>query len=305
MYILCMKSIDLGPREGFHETYKSPAMYRYFQNQANCIPSSTEQPDAPSSEGNTAPQEPRLDGAKTDPTREDLIADTKADDIDRENTTSSAPILVLPTLTSSALSPVPVAGAPSSSTPAEAGASTSSTTAQADAPLSLTPVEAGASSSSTTAQADAPLSLTPVEAGASSSSTTAQADAPLSLTPAEAGGSSAATSEPKTEQRSTETTEGQSSQASYAADHHEVSEEALKGPQGPVPSHAEDFEKEAKGIKPAKKDGGSVENDSSKSTDKSSQGSDKGNGNGKQSPLHKMKEKLSKVAHPRHGSNKA
>lgn len=124
------------------------------------------------------------------------------------------------------------------------------------------------------------------------------------MTPVEAGGSSAVTSEPKTEQRSTETTEGQSSQTSYAADR-EVSEEALKGPQGPVPAHAEDFEKEAKGIKPTKKEGGSVENDSSKSTDKSSQGSEKGNGNGKQSPLHKMKEKLSKVAHPRHGSNKA
>ncbi|CEJ58666.1 hypothetical protein PMG11_07316 [Penicillium brasilianum] len=233
-----------------------------------------EQPDAPSSEGNTAPQEPRLDGAKTDPTRKDLVTDTKTDDVDLETTSPSAPsapILVLPTLTSSALSPVPVAGGPTSSTPAEAAA---------------------------------PSSSTPAEVAAPSSSTTAKADAPLSLTPVEAGGSSAVTSEPKTEQRSTETSEGQSSQTSNAADR-EVSEEALKGPQGPVPAHAEDFEKEAKGIKPAKKEGGSGENDSSKSTDKSSQGSEKGNGNGKQSPLHKMKEKLSKVAHPRHGSNKA
>jgi hypothetical protein len=80
-----------------------------------------------------------------------------------------------------------------------------------------------------------------------------------------------------------------------------VSEEALKGPQGPAPVPAEEFEKEAKGLKSAKKEGGSVENGLSKSADKSSQGS----GNGKHSPLHKMKEKLSKVAHPRHGSNKA
>lgn len=77
----------------------------------------------------------------------------------------------------------------------------------------------------------------------------------------------------------------------------------MKGPQGPAPVPAEEFEKEAKGMKPAK-EGGSFENDTSKST-KSSQGSEKGNGNGKHSPLHKMKEKLSKVAHPHHGSNKA
>lgn len=80
-----------------------------------------------------------------------------------------------------------------------------------------------------------------------------------------------------------------------------MSEEALKGPQGPAPVPAEEFEKEAKGMKPVKTDGGAVQNGSSKT----SQGSEKGNGNGKHSPLHKMKEKLSKVVHPGHGSHKS
>lgn len=195
-----------------------------------------EQPEASISEGNTAPQEPRLDGAKTDPTRKDLLADVNANDVDITKTAPTAPITASATLTSPALSPVPVAGVATSSTPAETGAS-----------------------------------------------------------------SSAVTSEPKTEQRIIESTAGQSSQAPRATGHQEVSEEALKGPQGPPPVPAEEFEEEAKGMKSAKKENGPVENGSSKSPDKSSQGS----GNGKHSPLHKMKEKLSKVAHPRHGSNKA
>lgn len=95
----------------------------------------------------------------------------------------------------------------------------------------------------------------------------------------------------------TEIAAGQSSQDTHA-DHHEVSDEALKGPQGPAPVPAEEFEQEAKGMKPAAKDVGAVESRSSKS----SQGSEKGNG--KHNPLHKMKEKLSKVVHPHHGSNK-
>lgn len=82
-------------------------------------------------------------------------------------------------------------------------------------------------------------------------------------------------------------------------EHREVSEEALKGPRGPAPVPAEEFEKEAKGMKPAGKDVGAAESRSSKS----SQGSEKGNG--KHSPLHKMKEKLNKVVHPHQGSNKA
>jgi hypothetical protein len=84
-----------------------------------------------------------------------------------------------------------------------------------------------------------------------------------------------------------------------------VSKEALKGPQGPAPVSAEEFEKEAKGVKPARKEGGAAENGSSKSMDKGAHGHENGNGNGKHSPLHKMKEKLSKVVHPGHGSHKA
>lgn len=161
-------------------------------------------------------------------------------DVDLEKTIPTAPILAPPTLTSPALSPVPVTGAPASS----------------------------------------------------------------SSTPAEAGASRVAEPNTKTEheQRTTESASGQSSQeAPHAAKHHEASEEALKGPQGPAPVPAEDFEREAKGMKPMKSDRGAVQNGSSKSTDKGSHG----NGNGKHSPLHKMKEKLSKVVHPSHGSHKA
>lgn len=82
-----------------------------------------------------------------------------------------------------------------------------------------------------------------------------------------------------------------------------MSEEALKGPQGLAPVPAEEFEKEAKEMKPVKTDGGTVQNGASKSVDKGSHGN--GHGNGKHSPLHKMKEKLSKVVHPGHGSHKA
>ena len=100
----------------------------------------------------------------------------------------------------------------------------------------------------------------------SQSSSPVSSSTPSSSTPAEAGRSSAVLAEPKTEQRSIEPTQGQSSLPSFAADHREVSEEALKGPQGPAPVPAEEFEKEAKGLKPVKKENGAIENGSSKST---------------------------------------
>ncbi|KAJ5160084.1 Solid-state culture expressed protein (Aos23) [Penicillium canariense] len=206
-----------------------------------------EQPDAPSSEENTAPQEPRLDGATTETAAKDTTTGLKTKTaLTEDNNNVSAPI---PT-------PAPVVAAVSSSTPAEAG------------------------------------------------------------------GSSATNGETKPEQRATESTEGQSSQAPHVG-RQDASPEALRGPQGPAPHPAEEFEDEAKRVKPAKKDAAPAEencgtnvrwalahkpsstNSSSKSNDKASQGSEKGNGGGKHSPLHKMKEKLSKVAHPRHGSNKA
>lgn len=128
----------------------------------------------------------------------------------------------------------------------------------------------------------------------------------------------------ETEQRSTETTEKQESTENAAAaggsssasgsagssgSKQGVSEEALKGPQGPAPHPASEFEDEAKGKKPAAKEpkpqesetaGSSAKSDtSSKSPSKESNGS--GNSNGKHSAMSKVKEGLKKVAHPRHG----
>ena len=85
-------------------------------------------------------------------------------------------------------------------------------------------------------------------------------------TPAEASGSGTSNvdevreSKPSSsaEQRNTERTEGESSSAQSVAanDHHsqQVSKEALKGPQGPAPHPAEEFEKEMKGNGPVFRD---------------------------------------------------
>ncbi|KAJ5587416.1 Solid-state culture expressed protein (Aos23) [Penicillium hispanicum] len=119
------------------------------------------------------------------------------------------------------------------------------------------------------------------------------------------------------EQRNTETTEGESSTAQPSTVHdstrQQVSKEALRGPQGPPPHPAEEFEKETKGDKPVFKDVSTDSNaatddstDSSpKSQNKSSQGSgSSGSGSGKHSTMAKMKERLNKVAHPRHANPK-
>ncbi|KAJ5719372.1 hypothetical protein N7493_007827 [Penicillium malachiteum] len=112
--------------------------------------------------------------------------------------------------------------------------------------------------------------------------------------------------------------------------HPHVSKEALEGPQGPAPRPAEEFEKEAKEKKSSshKKNpesptaaagsGGSSKSDPSRSSndssgtsghDRASSGisngsgsgkSNKSNGNGKHGAMAKMKERLNKVAHPRH-----
>ncbi|KAF3384855.1 hypothetical protein F1880_002552 [Penicillium rolfsii] len=272
-----------------------------------------EQPQAPTSEVNTAPQEPRLDGAKTDPSRKDLVADTKTDKEDYlEKTIPTAPIAPPPTLTAPALSPVPVTGASastSSATPVEADASR---TAVPHEPKTTVPIAGASASSSSAIPAEAgtsrtavphePATTVPIEGASASSS---------SATPAEAGASrTAVPNEPESktehEQRTTESASGQSSKETpHAAKHHEVSEEALKGPQGPAPVPMQDFEQEAKGLKSVKSDRGASKNESSKGTEKGSHGNGNGNGNGKHSPLHKMKEKLSKVVHPGHGSHKA
>ncbi|KAJ5527312.1 Solid-state culture expressed protein (Aos23) [Penicillium frequentans] len=82
----------------------------------------------------------------------------------------------------------------------------------------------------------------------------------------------------------------------------DASEEALKGPQGPAPKPAEQFEKEEKNKqkKPAESRSSGDSDPSSKSSDKASNGS----GDKKHGAMAKVKETLNKVAHPRHGNNK-
>ncbi|KAJ5152282.1 hypothetical protein N7492_010577 [Penicillium capsulatum] len=120
------------------------------------------------------------------------------------------------------------------------------------------------------------------------------------------------------EQRSTTQTEGGGASSTGGSSAHGApSEEALKGPQGPAPHSAEEFEKEAKWRKPAKKEGPAKSSESnsspSKSSEKSEQGSANasgsggseksgGSGNEKHSAMSKVKERLNKVAHPRHGN---
>lgn len=121
-----------------------------------------------------------------------------------------------------------------------------------------------------------------------------------------------------TEQRSTEDTENKAGSSASGNENASgsasgsakqgVSEEALKGPQGPAPHPASEFEAEAKGKRPPVKETKPVEPESpdnsaksdisSKSPSKSSEGSS----NGKHSTMSKVKEGLKKVAHPRHGS---
>ncbi|KAJ5690162.1 hypothetical protein N7462_004554 [Penicillium macrosclerotiorum] len=189
-----------------------------------------EQPDAPFSDANTAPQEPRLDSAKPQVSTKDAVPDIRADTATEANANAGTPIAV----------------------------------------------------------------------GLSAPTAAAAA----------ASGSSNANTESKPEQRSADPTEGEGSQAPQVDDHSKVSEEALKGPQGPAPHPATEFEKEATGKTTSKKDMSPAEKSSSTSSSTGSppKSNDKlshSNGSGKHSPLHKMKEKLNKVAHPRHHTNKS
>ncbi|KAJ5617063.1 hypothetical protein N7537_002177 [Penicillium hordei] len=110
------------------------------------------------------------------------------------------------------------------------------------------------------------------------------------------------------EQRSTSQAEGgESSDAHRPAHAHDVSKEALQGPQGPAPRPAEDFEKEYRGKKPAGKEDDIEKSSSSESSGKSNESpwSDKSepssHGSGKQSAMSKVKETVKKHIH--HSSN--
>lgn len=68
-----------------------------------------------------------------------------------------------------------------------------------------------------------------------------------------------------------------------------MSKEALKGPQGPAPKSAEEFEKDMK------RSSGSKDRPSTESAGAESKESEK------QGAMSKMKERLGKVAHSKHG----
>lgn len=106
------------------------------------------------------------------------------------------------------------------------------------------------------------------------------------------------------EQRSTSQAEGgESSDAPRPAHDHDVSKEALQGPQGPAPRPAEDFEKEYRGKKPAAKEDDIEKSSSSESSGKSNESplSDKSepssHGSGKQGAMSKAKETVKKHIH--------
>ncbi|KAJ5656295.1 hypothetical protein N7507_008245 [Penicillium longicatenatum] len=87
----------------------------------------------------------------------------------------------------------------------------------------------------------------------------------------------------------------------------EISEEALKGPQGPAPKPAEQFEKEEKikQKKPAESRSSGDSDPSSKSHNSNDKASNGSGSDKKHGAMAKVKETLNKVAHPRHGNNKA
>ncbi|EPS32462.1 hypothetical protein PDE_07422 [Penicillium oxalicum 114-2] len=293
-----------------------------------------EQPGASISEANTAPQEPRLDGAQSDPLRKDLVEGTNAEGTNPTSTVLRAgltsPVNMVPTanspvpvegaavnltasnpnqtsgplLGSSEISPVPVEGGPMTSIP--------SNSANIPAPVDMTssalqpmPVE-GAAVSSKANIGSSDLSPVPVEGAA----TTAL---PSSSGQARTSEGTTHTAEPtKTEQRVSESTDlasgspAQSSNPSKTIGHQDVSEEALKGPQSLAPVSEEKFEKEAENASAAQKEKEpSPDNkqayNAADSADKSSPKTS--SDHGKQGTLHKLKEKLHKVAHPHSGSH--
>jgi len=109
----------------------------------------------------------------------------------------------------------------------------------------------------------------------------------------------------KQEQRSTSQAEGgESSEAPRTNRTHDVSKEALSGPQGPAPTPAEDFEKEYRGNQPAADDEDIESNSPSVSSGKNNQSplgknkSEPSSENGEKSgKLSKVKESVKKHLH--------
>jgi hypothetical protein len=183
-----------------------------------------EQPDAPKSDGNTAPQEPTI-GSKQQSFEEAALKSAKVP-------ASNVPI---------------IGGKPQSF---EEDALTS-----AKVPTSTVPIVGGKTQSFEEAAVTSDPSpkattidtkdTSPSAAAAATSNSTAQ---PLSSGFTEVNKESSTSNK---EQRSSSKSEGESSEPPRQAAHADASIEALEGPQGPPPKTAEEFEKESKGKKPA------------------------------------------------------
>ncbi|KAJ5757476.1 uncharacterized protein N7511_006170 [Penicillium nucicola] len=236
-----------------------------------------EQPGAINLDGNTATQEPKSDGAMQKTFEEAAVSSAPShpkSTLDNNNTTG-------------VIDPSATIGKPITS-----GANTNSSTdtGTIDPTASITKPLTEPNTSTAPVSAEATQPLPGQEAGSSSGPTETAASTK--------------------EQRSTTETENAafSESATEGGSHTAASEEALKGPQGPAPKSAEDFQKEGnrKGsvvkeldnTKDHEKRTSYESKDSNKESSKSDHSSqDSGKGNGKHGAISKMKEGIKKHLH--------
>ncbi|KAK4861041.1 hypothetical protein LT330_003957 [Penicillium expansum] len=141
--------------------------------------------------------------------------------------------------------------------------------------------------------------------GDSTEASESKENKPISSGSTEASGSNDDNSSSSTkEQRSISQAEGgESSEAAGTAGSHDVSKEALKGPQGPAPRPAEDFEKEYRGKKSSGNDDDVEQSSASESSEKtndsplSNNSESSSRGSGKQGAMSKVKESVKKHLH--------
>ncbi|KAJ5312559.1 hypothetical protein PENANT_c007G04109 [Penicillium antarcticum] len=235
-----------------------------------------EQPGAINVDGNTAPQEPKLGG--------------------KQQTFEEAALTSVPAPTKSAL---------------DSNNTTGVIDPNASIGKPITGSEANTSSSIGAGVLDPTASLAKPLSGTNTSTAPVSAEATQPLPDEGAGSSSGPTdTAPSTkEQRSTAETDFATSESTNKGESHaSASAEALKGPQGPAPKSAEDFEKETK-----RKGSVVMEKDNTKDhekrksyesretnkdcnkSDHSSQDSEKGSG--KHGAMSKMKEGIKKHLH--------
>ncbi|KAF7720242.1 Uncharacterized protein PECH_003357 [Penicillium ucsense] len=279
-----------------------------------------EQPDAPISDENTASQEPRLDGAQSDPLRKDLAMRSKPETVVPTTTTPSTGLAAPLQMGSTALSPVPVDGAAVGSATTSSNPA-SETPATSSAEFSPVPVDGAPMTSTSKNSAKDPALGSESKKTTSDASPAASVErAPLTSVPSSSsqgprgetipGDTVEPTKTEKTEQRVSEsaktTSEGQgeSSKPTKTIGHQDVSEEALKGPQGPAPVSEENFVKEAENTSATQNKLGTDDKAAQNATDSADKMKhDSSSDHGKQGALHKIKEKLHKVAHPHSSSH--